>query len=131
MNREIKFRAWEPQKKEMLMVDILHWFWSLNPRTLQLKSDGISSVTGIMNHGYTVQGGITAGKSVIMQYTGLKDKNGKEIYEGDIVQKNNKKQEVYWDDNMAAFMPFNDDRELFFAGDSEIIGNIYKNPGLI
>lgn len=75
----------------------------------------------------------------LMQFTGLKDKNGKEIYEGDILAWKSKYSEkidqatVFWDGNVAAFnwkMPglnFNKGGIRHF----EIIGNIYENPELL
>lgn len=80
-------------------------------------------------------------KYYIMQYTGLKDKNGKEIYEGDILEhKSNFSDKsdfakVYWDKNTAGFDWTAKDIALNFVESAtkrfEVIGNIYENPELI
>ena len=68
----------------------------------------------------------------IREYTGLTDKNGKEIYEGDIVEyKTRKPKEVInKDNNFAGFSLKNTDLFLmdYDTKEMEIIGNIYENP---
>jgi len=75
----------------------------------------------------------------IMQYTGLKDKNGKEIYEGDILKDRNHFWEIILDSDGSTFSRFKaimtgKDKLPLLIGltkDREIIGNIYENPELI
>lgn len=88
------------------------------------------------------------------QFTGLKDKNGKEIYEGDLLSHFGKTYEVKWDEKMAAFqtqnIKDNVDCDFFNWGNTpslqtkdvpqfgeqdgancEVIGNIWENPELL
>lgn len=61
---------------------------------------------------------------ILMQDTGLKDKNGKNLYEGDIYKTNNHTRQVVWDYNLLEELSRHEK-------DIEIIGNIYQNPELI
>ena len=125
--REIKFRAWEKpifnHPGHMFEVDEI--WWSKN----RLKEN---------NSAETVYSLVDC---VLMQYTGLKDKNGKEIYEGDILlksyEKDNKRinvttYKVFF--NAGCFMVVTDDGRRHLLGDEitllEVIGNIYENPEL-
>jgi len=65
MQREIKFRIYDPVEKRM----------DYSPETF----------TGWLNDNFVFDGYADGEEPVVMQYTGLKDKNGKEIYEGDII----------------------------------------------
>ena len=70
-----------------------------------------------------------------MQYTGLKDKNGKEIYEGDLLKQ---KIIVKWNEKFASWCLYREGWMFtHWFGEScnpeecEIIGNIYENPELL
>lgn len=83
---------------------------------------------------------------IVQQFTGLEDKNGREIYEGDILRfyKNKSYQadyEVYWEKHGFSlisakrdgddFGVYTKDLHLFKGDEPEIIGNIFENPELL
>ena len=116
--KEIKFRAWDRKKKEM----------TYKPRVDDLKIDGTAWLD--VNEALKFE----ERDYVLMQYTGLKDKNGKEIYEGDFVLVNGKKYRVDW---IGAGFWFVDvfentpDVEPHRNQEIEVIGNIYEHPELL
>ena len=110
--REIKFRAWDAEAREMLGP-----FAS----GCELAGDGFDS------------------EWILMQYTGLKDKNGREIYEGDILNDGGRlNNEVIYE---APCFDLNgyDNGDYYVGGcpnfhdwDSMIVlGNIHENPELL
>jgi uncharacterized phage protein (TIGR01671 family) len=71
-----------------------------------------------------------------MQCTGLKDKNGKLIYEGDIIQENWHKYILEWGNGAYVIKDIKRGTSYMFTSGickhkSEVIGNIYENPELL
>lgn len=120
--REIKFRAWDTEAECYVKDPIL--------------VDNFGQVYVVCEESSGKQGTclITHKPNVIKeQYTGLKDKNGKEIYEGDIIDFFGEKYPViyragcFW----AEYSRTQKDYLFLYAIDSEVIGNILENPELI
>ena len=81
---------------------------------------------------------IEALPETVCQYTGLTDRNGRKIFEGDIIQFEKKKYSVVWLDGTASFAakPFEDGRcrPCMNCGTmkvSEVVGNIFDSPELL
>ena len=110
--REIKFRAWDIRQR------IMFGMWVLK--------------------NLCEQDGFYHADLIFMQYTGLKDKNGREIYEGDICQdKEDKIYEVRWNNLRARFVYYYAPENAHFTYQinevqepMKIIGNLFENPEL-
>ena len=124
--REIKFRAWDNFNKQMLYPE------------QHFKDDVmvIRCLSGMVGYEWDSEGGggVEDNKYLIpLQFTGLKDKNGKEIYEGDILfdEINDEKLLVEWDKSGCWKIGRVWACNYSANGADEIIGNIYENPELL
>jgi len=109
--REIKFRAWLPTTKKMTYTHTLDELMNWNTR----KEDN--------------------GAAIWLQFTGFKDKNGKEIYEGDVIKAESRLWQVDFKDGCFVGVDFKnvawDELVNIGYGETEVIGNIYGNPELL
>jgi uncharacterized phage protein (TIGR01671 family) len=126
--RVIKFRAWHEDKRIMANVGTLHLTGDLH---VSYKSG--PEKTGYFFGGNNYGADWRRDECHVMQYTGLKDKNGKEVYEGDILANTSHKNMVveYTDDGYSVG-GFALGFYLRQSKDgAEIIGNIFQNPELL
>lgn len=130
--RPIKFRAWDRKRKEMHAVDELRWEQgrldevTLDDSTAWFDGDGLEMLK-------------------IMQYTGHSDKNGKEIFEGDVCRQqigehtaigvmiwNHAKSQFGLDCTVDFEVPEHIEIHVGTKNNHpEIIGNLYENPELV
>lgn len=132
--REIKFRAWDKEDKKMYVVAHISNLLTVGTYVTVRKNEP-DAITKIERD-------LEEDTYELMQYTGLKDKNGKEIYEGDIVKRYDQNGIIKFNflveqDGAVVDVPnfgfnmHNDDENESLYGELEVIGNIYENPELL
>ena len=126
-----RFRVWHKTWEEMGKVTCIHF-------------DDKQSVISMFCEEEQASSALLDDEVIIMQSTGLKDKNGEEIFEGDILKVEDEVETLYvnvfWDNEHALFMletkKYNDKGALaeLFEDNSypfEVVGNIYQNQELL
>lgn len=121
VDRQIKFRSWHHEYKRMVY-----------PSALTYCHD--KTMRPIINFLNTIE----VQDLPLMQYTGLKDKNGKEIYEGDIMQDRlGAKCQVVYVPEFGAYKQLSKvgythlNQADIISSDDTVIGNIHENPDLL
>ena len=124
--RQIKFRAWDKKEKKF-------------EKYFQMDCNGMMA---IFRNETAEWGKADDDRYILMQYTGLKDKNGKEICYGDIVKAQDGVWEIAYsepwdgvainlDNKETAEMSVDFADNIYALNEVEVIGNIYENPSLI
>ena len=118
----MKLRTWDKKNKRWINLYELKFS----------KSGEIIAIVDIHGSFYGLH------QVILIQYTGLKDKNGIEIYEGDIVKLRNEICRIVWLDECACFALIANGEtkpytlyEQFSSSKPEVIGNIYENKDLL
>lgn len=112
-----RYRAWDSWRKRMSAVDRIY-----------IDTEGVRLYDDFGEYWRDFR------DVKLMQSTGLKDKNGKEIFEGDVVKCNGllgtiESFKAMW---ICSFVKYNNYQKVgFFAQEIEVVGNIYENPELL
>ncbi len=122
MNREIKFRVWCNVYKEMKTVEQL-WFWG---RATIVSGKSFEDIAPVVDY-------------ELMQFTGLLDKYGKEIYEGDVVSRevetwnweSTRYYEVVFEEGWFCLKRKDSLYSFSWHLKEEVIGNVFENPELL
>ncbi len=113
--REIKFRVWDKRRRDMITSSSNHYI----------------SLQGYLywQFGFDTFDPLRPGEYDVEQYTGLKDKNGKEMYEGDIVDMDGDVGAILWEEREASFIVKGKgwDTNCLSRNDILVIGNIHEN----
>jgi hypothetical protein len=148
MNREIKFRAWDGSQMQYLKDE---QFWLIGRsgyfEMQDHRAEYFDTIESDNGHkDLAILDNVSTRNAVLLQYTGLKDKNGVEIYEGDLIDilwsgGERTLNKVYWCDKWLIWCythlrtepTGNPLGELLDCPPTgiEVIGNIYQNPELV
>ncbi len=143
--RPIKFRAWDKEEKKYYEPDYRGYLGIIHDLNVSLGGDLLirEEKDGVSR---SVHESLFPNRYILEQFTGLLDKNGKEIYEGDILRYfshsiidamegkplSERISAVTWNEDKYAWYvgTFQPDKETD-DGKFEVIGNIHENPELL
>ena len=133
MNRDIKFRVWDTFTEKMVATG----YHVIGETTCFSMVEQWARMYPNLGENWLLR----LNDFVEMQYTGLKDKNSKEIYEGDILQDSQGLEyKVIFDENYARFSmeitkglpkPASYNTQIWESKIVKILGNIFENPSLL
>lgn len=133
MSREIKFRAWDKNENK------IYQDYDMSKYGFAIQNSSSATLNNIILM-------LGSNNIELMQYTGLKDKNGVEIYEGDIVEYGSDhfplvKRIVVWNQQYCCYKTSNSKNrtatspqltaDKVFKTNMRVIGNIYETPELL
>ncbi len=126
--RDIRFRAWDKKLKQFILKDNSLWnliSFSRNDILLLFKQFVYKEI----DWEYWEK------RVIFQQFTGLFDKNGKEIWEGDIIRNKEELLEVVFNQAYAQFQFINPNKMYEYPDlnkqEIEVIGNIFENESLL
>ena len=128
MEREIKFRGKRIDNGQWIVGDVVHKYWHGDDTYLE------TAIRYVMKGIYSYP--VAVDPSTVGQYTGLQDRDGKEVYEGDLFKVGANKRVFECKFERGCFVAYLDGKHYGTIGDLhemyiKVIGNIHEHPELL